>query len=341
MRNAGWSFSAVPVMVAALAIGSPPVQAQEVTLQPTAAERCLMPAREQRGAPEYPELEDRFRVDALVKVELTFTSPETRPAVKVLANDVGQPADAAFVKSVKDHVSAWRVPCLTEDEGPSRLVVAFNFRHDNRKVHWSQPLNPESVQRREMLRCVTHAGGQKAPAYPLRARQNEIQGRVVARLRFDAPDKPPGVTLFARKNHRILAEEVGAWVQDFRMPCQQGDPVIADWTFVYRLGSDYYGFNPLTLRQFMAGVRGIRDQTVAFDTTTMRCPFAVKIQYLQPLRPNVVGEVDEAVPEREAFLRWLSAAELDVPPNAADAIFADTLTLDVPCVKINLNPTKE
>lgn len=321
-------------LLALLLAAAGPAQAQERTLEPTAALRCLTPPLEQRGKPAYPEAELAFKTDGRVKVALRFTKADAAPAVEVLAQEGAD----AFVKSVREHVASYRVPCLTEAEGPSRLEIDFKFSFDNRKVSWTQPVDPDVPGRDRQLACVKHISGERAPAYASEARRKGIQGRVLALLRFEAPDQPPVAEIFAPTNFRPLVNSVRNWVQGYRMPCLEGGPVSSRWIFVHRLNDEVYGFKDLTLLQFMGRVRGINDRPLNLDMNTMSCPFEVKVRYTQPLLPNAVGEVGDAVASREPLLRWLSSAELDITPDLREAVFADSLTLSVPCIKINLDP---
>ncbi len=311
--------------------------AQLVTLTPSAAERCLVPLAEQRGLPEYPPDELSFGSSGRVKVELEFSTSDDAPAVKVLERE----GSDLFVEAVEKHVRGFRVPCLASAEGPSRLVIDFRFKPDDRTITWSEPLDPWVPVRQRQLDCVKHISGDKAPEYPFWARRAERQGRVVARMRFDGPDRPPVVEVFARPAMRELAKHVQQWAEGYRMPCHGGAPVSAETEFIFRMEDTVYGFKAITLLDFMAMVRGIDKQRLEFDFYTMACPFAVKLRYTQPLLPNRVGELNGQDPERRPFLRWLSGAELDLEGRALDAVFGAHVTLTIPCIKINLNPQGE
>ena len=193
-----------------------------------------------------------------------------------------------------------------------------------------------------MLECVKHPSGQKSPDYPRRALEGDVQGRVWSRLVFEAPDRPPKVTVQSRSQARLLAREVADWVPDLRMPCHAGAPVAADWTWVFRLeGLGAFGFGDVSLRALLANIKGIERQTVAFDFTTMGCPFEVRLRYLQPYLPNQVGEFGSRNAARRPFLDWLAATELKLTDTTLDAVFADNFTLQVPCLKIDLKPKEK
>jgi len=91
--------------------------------------------------------------------------------------------------------------------------------------------------------------------------------------------------------------------------------------------------------QFLSSVKDIRKQRLLFDLTAMGCPFDLRLQYRQPFMPNDVRELDNRNPARRPFMRWLAAAELDIPGNTLDSVFADSTTLRVPCAKLDIQPS--
>lgn len=322
-----------------------PVLGQDVTLEPSAAQRCLTPVAERRGTPEYPPQMFQRGQAGRVEVELVFGSADRGPDMKVLV----QEGDDSFVAAVKNHVRDYRVPCLGSGEASARLQINFVFAPDKRQAHWSTPIDAGSVLRMAQLDCVRHESGDQAPDYPASALRGNVQGRVLAKLRFTSPDQAPQAEVLARPRAKMLAREVTHWVQGYRMPCFSGEPVEAVWTFQFTFEGESYGFNrAMTLQEVLPAVRGIRAQTLNFDTTEMACPFEVKLQYRRPGLPNAVGEVapegTQAAtpfspnPARRPLLDWLASMELDIPPTGLDTVYGDTVTLAIPCIKINLTP---
>ena len=124
----GWLLSA-----AALA------QAGQAALEPSAAVKCLTPAAEVRGEPEYPFVQFKEGTKGRVKLALRFTAPTERPAVEVLSSD-GSPD---FVQAVQDHVRSYRVPCHDGGDTPVELEFDFVFQPDSRRVHWAAPHDRE------------------------------------------------------------------------------------------------------------------------------------------------------------------------------------------------------
>mgnify|MGYP001301446747 CR=1 FL=1 len=323
--------------ISALLLAAGPALAQLVTLEPGAAQRCLTPAPELRGTPEYPFGPWKRGEAGSVEVELSFVGPDKRPSVSVLGSKGGD----EFVDAVKEHVDKFRVPCLTPTEGPSAVRFEFVFKPESRKVHFLPPTDPGRTAKAIQIQCVRHAGGEAMAAYPREARVHEIQGRVLAQLTFTAADQPPTAKVFARRAARVLKSAVENWVEGLRMPCHSGGPVEATWLYVFTLDDHVYGFKPLTLIQFLGAVRGIQEQTLNFDFNGMNCPFDVSLRYRKPFLPNTVGEFGSTHQARRPFLDWLSQVELDLPGPVADSVFGDQVTLTIPCTKINLNPKEK
>jgi hypothetical protein len=299
----------------------------------------------ERGAPEYPFVPFKRGQQGRVKVALTFTTPQTRPAVDVLLQEGGD----EFVEAVKQHVRDYRVPCHDGGETPAKLVFDFVFRADDRQVHWSPPVDARDGQRKAQLACIAHESGKKTPEYPPAVLRAGYQGRVLMRLRFDAPDQPPVIETFARRSvggsfaernlERALVSHVEQWAAGYRMPCHLGSPIVTTFTFVYVIEDQGYGFKPdLSLMAVLSMVRDIRKQRLNFDFNRMGCPFDVALQYRRPGMLNLVGEVGSQDSARRPFLEWLASADFDLPERALSSIYADTARFTVPCLKIDLQP---
>ena len=94
----------------------------------------------------------------------------------------------------------------------------------------------------------------------------------------------------------------------------------------------------MDLRALLPLVKGIRTQTLDFDTRDMGCPFDVSFRYLRPGLPNNVGSVGSDHPARGALLQWLSNVELDLGVRQLSAVYGDSTTITVPCLNIHLDP---
>ena len=186
---------------------------------------------------------------------------------------------------------------------------------------------------------MAHPDIKNPPAYPISARRGGLQGRVLVRMVFSAPDQPPAIEVFNRPDARDLARAVSPWVSGYRMPCHEGAPVTSMAKFIFRMEGEAFGFKPLGLMDFLPLVKDVRKQRMLFDFTTMGCPFDLGLQYRQPFMPNVVTELDNRNPARFDLMLWLSKAELDVPAKMLDSVFADSTTLRVPCARLNIQPT--
>jgi hypothetical protein len=183
--------------------------------------------------------------------------------------------------------------------------------------------------------------GDEQLQYPLDAQQRALQGRLWATVRYAAPDQAPEVQLHHRDQAEPFAAGVKAWLLKRRMPCMQGEPVTANMKFIFRLEGDSFGFKPLTLLQYMGRTAGLKQQQVQFDTTTMGCPFDLRLDYLQPNGSNRVGELGESNPARRPLLEWLANSSLALAPAQLDAVYADTADIHVACIKIDLKPQEK
>lgn len=312
-----------------------PVAAQQVTLEPSAAVRCLTPSRAERGQPEYPFEAWKFGRGGHLKIELVFQAPDRAPEFKVLSDA----ADPSFAAELRSYVQRFRVPCMKPDEAPVTLTQEYVFQPEERFVAQGLPADPRDLERLNMIGCVTHVSGQRRPVYPTSAMDADLQGRVLAWLRFTAPDAPPEASIHARRYARVLADAVETWVRGYRMPCHRGGLVEYAIHFEFRMqGGGAYGFKPLRLQQFMGSVRNIGLQRLAFDTTRMGCPFDLWLTYRQPELPNVVVEKGPGDPTRAELISWLRESVLDLPKRSLDAVFLDETVITVPCLKIDLKP---
>lgn len=305
--------------------------AQQVTLEPDAAQRCLTGPAE----PAYPFGAWKTEVRGTVEVQLRFDAPDRPPVATLKATEGGDAADA-FVEAVRAHVAQLRVPCMAPGAAPVRLEQVYVFRPDDRKVYWSRPRSADEASRREMLGCLVRPA--EAPAYPERAERAGVQGVVIGIARYEAPDRPPVITLHARPHARPLLPTARDFLEATRLPCHRGEPLEMAMSFVFRFEGYAEGLRPLTLNQLLPAVRGLRRTGLTLDTRPMACPFDVKFHFRQPMLPNVVGEVDARDPARRPLIDFLERVDLDLPGRTLDAIYGDTTTITVPCLQIDIPP---
>lgn len=317
-------------------LGAPMMAAaQTPVIEPSLVLNCLTPPPTQRGVPEYPSYSLKLGAAGRVQVELQFSGPDRAPDIKVVQFEGGD----AFVDAVKAHVRQFRAPCVTADMPPARVAFDFVFKPDEQRVASRDPTDPDHAEALQQLGCLRHVSGTLQATYPTAARREEIQGRVYAQLQFDAPDQPPVAKVYSSRNKGPLHREIEEWVKGLRLPCQSGKPIRTGFSYVFLLdGLPQYGFKDLTLGKFLGAVRDIRKQRIDFDFTTMGCPFEVRMTYLQPHRPNIVHQLDAYDSSRRPFIDWLKTVEFDVPVPTRDAIYADAITVPIPCAKLNLNP---
>jgi hypothetical protein len=313
-----------------------PAAAQQRSDEKTPEQRCLQHEAGPQAEPAYPAAAYNANLGGRVQVVLRFAGPDARPSVQVLLHE----GDEEFLGAVRAHLRGLRVPCMSPSGPAVEFRQEYAFVPDQRRVHWSEPRDQRIAGGARVWSCLVHGSGFRAPAYPAWALRDEVQGRVVLRLRFDKPDAPPGVDVFSRPSTRRLALQLASWAEDYRLPCLD-QPSSTLFTYVYTINQNRYGFREISFRQVLGGARGIRQQTLAFDTTQMGCPFDLRVHYLRPQLANNVGEPGEPVPARRPLIEWLEGFEFDLPDDALDAAWGDTFKVTVPCIRINFKPKEK
>ena len=311
--------------------------AQTPELQPSAAQQCLTHAAGKDAQPDYPVDEFNHNIGGRVQVELVFSRPDRAPEVTILMQQASQP----IVNAVLEHLRGLRVPCLNVGAAPVRLTQDFIFAKDVRQVHWTNPEGSDARRQRAMLNCVTHTTGSMRMDYPAWAKRQQLQGRVLVRARFTNATDAPEVEVFARPYASDLASEMKDWFKAVRLPCHEGAPLTAGWTYIFLFEGERYGFKELGFRDFLVHAKGITKQTLALDTTTMGCPFDLRLHYRQPAMPNAVGEVGPPNPARRQLLQWMAGTELNLSNKSLDSVFGDSAKITVPCLKIDLKPQEK
>jgi hypothetical protein len=308
----------------------------EPRLERPAEADCVVDSEPKDPALEYPFLEYKEATPGKVRLELHFTGPTLRPAVKVLQSEGGD----AFVKAAREYVDRLRMPCMQVTERGVRLVQDYIFSPDLRKPVPSALDMADAPRRKELLACL------KTPAvddrdYPQEAQRRNLQGRVVVEAEFTSADQAPKLTLHHRRNARILAQAAERTASKLRLPCfaaGQDEPLKVSFVYVYRFDGEAYGFKPLTLVQLLPAVKGIRPQGLKLDTRAMGCPIDLRFFYRQPHLPNSVEELGNSQASREPLLKWLRGVELDLPEATLDSVYGDTADIAVPCININIPP---
>ena len=330
----GRLFVLLALLVLLAQVGVPMARAQDVSLAPSEAVACLTPPPAERGEPDYPLMAYKAGKGGRVVARVLFQDKAWLPRIDIVEETGGD----EFTDAVKSHLRKLRVPCLPAG-GSATLQFEYSFNPERGDVNWLEPEDLADGGRRALLGCVT--GGPPAPIYPDEARRQSLQGRLWAKLRYTAADRPPEVQLFHRPGQELLAQAARQWLEARRMPCHQGGPVNAEVAFVFRLGDDVYGFKSMTLLQLMRSVQGIRKRPLQLDTREMGCPFRLKFTYRQPDAPNRIGQLDDPHAGRRPLLDWLRGVQLDLPQRTLDAVYADTADIEVPCLKIALTPQEK
>jgi hypothetical protein len=324
-------------LTALLAAGQ--AQAQDrIEPEPSPALGCLKVRDGAPDEPVYPFDAYKGGLSGKVRAQVTLPGGLFGNAVNIVARE----GDDAFVEAARSYLRSLQAPCLKRGE-TATLSYEFIFRPDGRQVVWGMPSEVAEAKHQALRDCIRHERPGSAIVYPDRARREAVEGRVLAILTFSSAEGPPEIEFLNRAQTRVFLPGVRDWALGQRMPCHPGgEPIMLRQQFVFRLeGAGAYGFKPLTLRDVLAVTKGIRERGLVLDTTTMGCPFDVKVQYLQPLRRNVVGEVGASDPRRRPLLDFLAGAELQLREDMLDAVFADTADVAVPCLRIKLNPQEK
>jgi hypothetical protein len=121
------------------------------------------------------------------------------------------------------------------------------------------------------------------------------------------------------------------------MPCLEGKPVEVNMFFTFKMeGGSRVLLKDLPLLDFLSAVKGIREANIYLDTREMACPFEVRFQLYQPFQLNRVGEVGEPNSARRFLIEWLQRVHLNIPPRQLNAVLGDSMTIQVPCITVNL-----
>jgi hypothetical protein len=321
----------------AACVGLAHAQAYPPTLQPSLAAQCLTPAAADRGQPDYPSDLLERKDGGVVKIELVFSAPDRAPAIRVLDEN----ADPKFLKSVNQHVSRFRVPCMVAGAEPVRLVQTYFFLpNDGRTVMATVPKDAEDAQRRLRYRCLKRIVAGERPEYPPFAQRAEVQGKFMVRLRFVSATAEPEIAFLDADSSNDLRISVEQFVRGYRMPCMAEEPVVLNMLFVFSMeGGERTRLRDLALPVFLSNVDPASLPLPAyFDLGTMRCPFDVRLEYLRPHTRNRVLELENSDPARQPLLDWLSQMTFKLPSANNRKVLGESMTIKVPCGTVNLQP---
>ncbi|MFL6677900.1 MAG: hypothetical protein ACJ8IK_06125 [Burkholderiaceae bacterium] len=304
----------------------------QLSLAQPAAERCLSPAASDRVQPAYPDESLRRKEGAWIDVELSFPAPDVAPEVRFVGD-----VPRSFRDSIEAYAHQLRVPCMAKGGTAVLLKQHFEFiPNDGRKVAWTAPVEPPEARRAAALKCMVD-DPKEMPGYPAESLRSNREGTVVARLRFAAPDKAPDVEFLDNGNDGRFVNAVRPYAATWRMPCLRDEPVEVMLHYTFRIeGNGKHVLNDLDLKSFIAGVKKVPAGSAYFDTKSMKCPFDVRLTFLQPWEPNRVEELEEDVPARHAFLDWMSQRQFDMPARATNPFLGQQMVVHIPCAIIDL-----
>jgi hypothetical protein len=307
--------------------------AGDLVLAPSPALRCLSLPRGAADRPEYPPTSLALKEGGRVRVQLEFLAPDKAPRIKLPAPSHVERLERA----VKEHVEQYRVPCMQIANGSVTLLQEYDFDPDGRtRVVASPPRDSADPERAAMLRCITHIVPNSIPHYPMRSREREEEGTLLAKIRFGAPDQPPTLEWMARPTHALLRMSVEDYVAGLRMPCLRNGPVEAIRAYKFYFSDGVRSFlRDSTLLELLGAAKDLKTP-VSFDFNAMSCPFDVRLTYLRPFARNAVEQLDTLVPAREPLLEWLQDVTLAMNEAQTVTAFTDSLIVTVPCGKLDL-----
>lgn len=307
--------------------------AQDSTLAPSAALSCLTRVAGAPAMPVYPpDLFERKEGDQLA-VELEFGRRDEAPGVK-FDNELHQ---YAFRDAVREFVKAYRVPCMADGAKPVVLRQQFVFSPtDGRKVIAPPLSDRNDIARLAQMKCVVHNRQWTRPPFPRKAAQDEREGNLMVRLRYNDPELPPQVVFLTPIPHRDLRRSIESYAEGLRMPCLANGPNEVDILYKFTLfGSARTVLRDTNLVQLLAGSKDFA-LPATFDFNAMGCPFDVRLTYLRPYMPNKVREIESSNAARRPLLEWMSKITYKFDEQVGLKVLGDSINVTIPCGKLDL-----
>jgi len=146
------------------------------------------------------------------------------------------------------------------------------------------------------------------------------------------------VSALAYPERSPLRHAAEDWADDYRMPClAKGTPVDTVMAFVFKIpDAAHVALKDLDLMGLLRGSQAL-PPGAQFDTTTMGCPFDLKIMHLQPHEPNRVDQLDTPNPARVPLMQWLQFVQLRAPDaQTANQLLGQSHIVHVPCAQLDL-----
>lgn len=263
----------------------------------------------------------------LLRARLVFTAGNGEPTVEWLWND-----DAAAAAQLNSHLLGYRMPCLQPGEPTQAVLQEF----------WVTPgtgrLEAGDVWPAPRPRAGSSRYDSPDDAFKPPRRVTETS-KVLLYFRFPKGSEVPEVDIAHSAGAPAFVEAVRNYVLRYRR-CSDGR-TSNNWhqqSYAYRPNQDAPAFKPFELGDFLGMVRGASALRAHFDLNSMQCPFKVSYIVRQPALRNSASSVGEPNPNRTAFLEWLGSLPLDLPAPTESALFDESLTVNVPCLVLNLVP---
>jgi hypothetical protein len=201
----------------------------------------------------------------------------------------------------------------------------------------SAPVDAADAARRKQLACRTHIDGPRAkPAYPATSAARAEEGKILVRMRFTAPDRPPTVQIVAATPHRALRQAATNFSEGYRLPCLENGQLELDQVYAFvQEGSSRLLLRDMSLKTVLGAAKTYA-KPAFFDLNKMGCPFELRISYYQPWIKNHVAELNQSNPARAPLLNWLAGMVLDLPEKQNLTVMSDKFNLEIPCGIIDL-----
>jgi len=301
---------------------------------------CLTQTEQNASPIQYPEEPLERNQGALVRLRITFTAPDRRPAVEVVANS----GDEAFADVALKRAWGYRLPCLKANEAPVVALQLFSFepKAQRRVATGALEMDFERLQGCAMLDGEPPPWRRK-PSYPGRALERGTEGVVLARMKFVSPTEPPEVEILFHPSSQVLADQVKAYLQGVRLTClHPGEKSVIHMPFEFRLeGSEMAVLKDLTLKEFVQAIEPSALHApagrVKFDLSGMGCPFDVQFELWQPYTENAVVEIGSRDSRRQPLLAWLRTVPLALKPSQLKFVLAQRTTITIPCGSLDLS----
>lgn len=289
---------------------------------------CLQKPTE---ALKYPERSKERRYSGSLKARLIFTRPDDSPKIEILSwSGSSELADAAEV-----YLQGYRLPCL-----PAGGSVSL----DQEVVFTASSSEDDAAARDEddVWSCLRTPGpfSFEEDMQTGRLIKQKTTGTLLLRLTFDAPDAPPRIERIYNSTPSMFSLAAERHAQAYRLPCLKPDGGPVKMRQAFRFNS-FARSHDLVLKdvglvELLRSIKDVDKVPVKFDLGTMSCPFKLRWRLYQPADRNIVTEIGARVPQRRAFMEWLSTLSLNMGTEQTETLFGAEAIITVPCGTIEL-----